>query len=39
MENEVKPLGLLHYTKPTFEDSLFNKVLDKVGGKSQWTIS
>ncbi len=39
MENEDKPLGLLHYTKSTFEDSLFSKVLDKVGGKSQWTIS
>lgn len=40
MENEDKPLGfLLNYIKPTFEDSLFSKVLDKVGGKSQWTIS
>lgn len=30
MENEDKPLGLLHYIKPTFEDSLFSKVLDKA---------
>lgn len=30
MENEDKPLDfLLNYIKPTFEDSLFSKVLDK----------
>lgn len=35
MENEVNPLGfLLNYIKPTFEDSLFSKVLDKVGGST-----
>lgn len=39
MKREDEPLGLLHYVKSTFEDSLFSKVLDKVGGKSQWTIS
>lgn len=33
MENEDKPLGfLLNYIKPTFEDSLFSKVLDKAEG-------
>ena len=34
MENEVKPLGSLHYVKSPFEDSLFSKVLDKVGGSA-----
>ena len=31
MKREDKPLGfLLNYIKPTFEDSLFSKLLDKA---------
>lgn len=34
MKHEDEPLGLMHYVKSPFEDSLFSKVLDKVGGST-----
>ena len=38
MKREDEPLGLLHYVKSTFEDSLFSKVLDEVGGSAMVNI-